>query len=79
MVVDKVGDLKNLFKLRYSQKSKPDEFIIHRRLMVPIISIVIIVYFLSSLTFKEVLGTVIFIGILTGLFVINKGFKKLKT
>ncbi len=74
-----LGVVLSVIKLRYSQKSKPDEFKIPGGLTVPIISILIILYFLSSLTFKEVLGTAIFIGIITVLYFINKALKKLKT
>ncbi len=73
-----LGVVLSVIKLRYTQKSKPDEFKIPGGLTVPIISIFIIFYFLSSLTSKEMLGTVIFIGILTLLFFINKVFKKKK-
>lgn len=71
-----LGVVLSVIKLRYSQKSKPDEFKIPGGLTIPVVSILVIFYFLSSLTTKEMLGTAIFIGILTLLFFINKGLKK---
>lgn len=71
-----LGVALSVIKLRYTHKSKPDEFKIPGGLTVPILSIGVILYFLSSLTYKEMIGTVIFIGGLTLLFFLNKGLKK---
>jgi len=71
-----LGVVLSVIKLRYTQKSKPDEFKIPGGLTVPIISIFVIFYFLSSLTSKEMLGTIIFIGILTIIFFAIKFLKK---
>jgi amino acid transporter len=71
-----LGVVLSVIKLRYTQKSKPDEFKIPGGLTVPILSIFIIFYFLSSLTSKEMLGTIIFIGALTLIFFAIKLLKK---
>lgn len=71
-----LGVVLSVIKLRYSQKSIPGEFKIPGGLAVPILSIVIILYFLSTLTQNEMIGTAVFIVALTVIFYINRFFKK---
>lgn len=63
-----LGVVLAVIKLRYTQKSKPGEFNIPGGLTVPIISIVIIFYFLSNLTANEIIGTLISIGVLSVIY-----------
>jgi amino acid transporter len=65
-----------VIKLRYTQKINSGGFIIPGGLLVPFLSVVIIISFLLKLTFEEIIGTVIFLVILTVIFVINNYFKK---
>lgn len=70
-----LGVVLSVIKLRYSQISKPDEFKIPGGQTVPILSIGIILYFLSNLPKNEMIGTAIFIGILTVIFYIIRFYK----
>lgn len=70
-----LGVVLSVIKLRYSQKSKPEEFTIPGGLTVPIISIGIIIYFLSALSSAEILGTTIFIASLSVIFYVIRFFK----
>ena len=54
-----------VIKLRYAQKRKPTEFKIPGGLLVPILSIITILYFLSNLPSKEMIGTAFFIALLS--------------
>lgn len=65
-----------LIKLRRTQKSKPDEYKVPGGLIIPIISIGIILFFLSHLSYAEMIGTLIFIAVLTLVFFISKSLKK---
>lgn len=67
-----------VIKLRFTQKSKPDEFKIPGGLTVPILSTLIIIYFLSKMTSMEALGTLIFTVFLTIVYLINRKVTKLK-
>lgn len=67
-----LGVVVSVIKLRYSQKAKPGEFIISGGLIVPLLSVGVIVYFLSNLKFDELIGTFIFVALLTVIYVINK-------
>ncbi|MGM8363589.1 APC family permease [Flavobacterium sp. ARAG 55.4] len=60
-----LGVVLAVIKLRYSQKSGPDEFTIPGGLTIPILSIAIILYFLSNLTQNEIIGTLIAIAVLS--------------
>ncbi|QCX38454.1 amino acid permease [Aureibaculum algae] len=71
-----LGVALSVIKLRKIQKSEPGDFKIPGGLTVPILSIIIIFYFLSHLSTNEMIGTVLFIGILTILFFIIKAFKE---
>lgn len=71
-----LGVALSVIKLRYTHKSKPDQFKIPGGLTVPVLSIGVIFYFLSSLSKEEMMGTVLFIAGLTLLFLINKALKK---
>ena len=63
-----LGVVLAVIRLRYTQKSKADEFTIPGGLTVPILSIAIILYFLSNLTQNEIIGTVISIGVLSVIY-----------
>jgi amino acid transporter len=65
-----------VIKLRYTQKSKPDEFTIPGGLIIPILSITIILYFLSNLTQNEIIGTLIAIGVLSAIYALISFSKK---
>ena len=64
--------------LRKKIPAEPGEFKIPGGWSVPILSMGIILYFLSNLSQKEVIGTLIFVTILTLLFILMKVSKKLK-
>lgn len=72
-----MGVVLAVIKLRYSQKAKADEFTIPGGLSIPILSIAIILYFLSNLTQNEIIGTVISIGVLSVIYALIY-FTKLK-
>ena len=63
-----LGVVLSVIKLRYTRKTNPDEFKIPGGLTIPILSILIILYFLSNLTQQEIIGTLIAIGILSALY-----------
>ena len=65
-----------VIKLRYTQKSKSDEFSVPGGLTVPIISIAIILYFLSNLTPNEIIGTLVAITVLSVFYVLIRFSKK---
>ncbi|MES2239309.1 MAG: APC family permease [Bacteroidota bacterium] len=65
-----------VIKMRYTKKSKPDEFSIPGGLTIPILSIAIIIYFLSNLTQNEFIGTVIAIGVLSVIYALFTFLKK---
>ncbi|WP_040250804.1 APC family permease [Psychroserpens mesophilus] len=60
----------SVIKLRKTHNAEPGEFKIPGGKLVPLLSIGIIVYFLSNLTLKEIIGTGIFIAVLSILFII---------
>ena len=63
----------SVIKLRKTQKAEPGDFKIPGGKLVPILSIGIIIYFLSNLSSEEIIGTLIFIAILSLIFMlINK-------
>ena len=72
-----LGVVFSVIKLRYTQKSNPDEFTIPGGLIIPILSISIILYFLSNLTQNEIIGTVIAIGVLSAIYALIR-FSKIK-
>ncbi|RVT71738.1 amino acid permease [Flavobacterium sufflavum] len=72
-----LGVVFSVIKLRYTQKSNPDEFTIPGGLSVPILSITIILYFLSNLTQNEIIGTLIAIGVLSVIYALIR-FSKIK-
>ncbi|HTG66091.1 MAG TPA: APC family permease [Flavobacterium sp.] len=72
-----LGVVFSVIKLRYTQKSNPDEFTIPGGLTIPIISISIILYFLSNLTQNEIIGTLIAIGVLSAIYTLIR-FSKVK-
>lgn len=68
----------SVIKLRRTHKTVGKEFKIPGGWTVPILSICIILYFLSNLSKNEMIGTVIFIAVLTLVFGVIKFFKKKK-
>lgn len=68
----------SVIKLRRTHKSEEKEFKIPGGWTVPILSMGIILYFLSNLSTNEMIGTAIFIGILTLIFGVIKFLKKKK-
>lgn len=71
-----LGVVFSVIKLRYSRETKADEFTIPGGLIVPILSIAIILYFLSNLTQNEIIGTLIAIGVLSVIYVLIRFSKK---
>lgn len=67
-----LGVVLSVIKLRFSQKAKPGEFIIPGGLIVPLLSVGIIGYFLSNLKYKEVIGTLVFVVILSVIYLVYK-------
>lgn len=65
MLIVYLGVSLSVIKLRRSQKAKVGEFKIPGGLTVPLISIAIILYFLFNISYEKMIGTTIFIGILT--------------
>ena len=72
MLIIYLGVALSVIKLRKSQKPKEGEFKIPGGYIVPILSIIIILYFLSNLSMKEMIVTVAFIAILTIIYGIFK-------
>ena len=70
-----LGVVLAVIKLRYTQKAKPDEFTIPGGLTVPVLSIAIILYFLSNLSQNEIIGTIISIGVLTAVYALIRFVK----
>jgi len=60
-----LGVVLSVIQLRRIRKTEPDEFEIPGGYTVPILSIIIILYLLSTLTRYEKIGMVIFIGVLS--------------
>ena len=60
-----------VIKLRVTQKTKPGEFKIPGGFIVPILSSLIIIYFLSKMTLTEAIGTLIFTGFLTIVYLVK--------
>lgn len=67
-----------VIKLRFTKKSKPDEFKIPGGFTVPILSSGIILFFLSKMTAAEAIGTLIVTALLTVVYFINKKITKHK-
>jgi APA family basic amino acid/polyamine antiporter len=61
-----------VIKLRFTKKSKPDEFKIPGGFTVPILSAGIVIYFLSKMTYAETLGALVFTVLLTVVYLVNK-------
>jgi amino acid transporter len=76
MLILYLGVALSVIKLRKSQKNQDGGFKTPGGWTVPILAIAIILYFLSSLSANEMIGTVVFIGILTVIFGIIKFLKK---
>lgn len=76
MLILYLGVALSVIKLRKSQKNFEGGFKIPGGWAVPILAIAIILYFLSSLSANEMIGTGLFIGILTLIFFAIKFFKK---
>ena len=76
MLIIYLGVALSVIKLRKSQKKQPGEFEIPGGLTVPILAILVILYFLSHLSKNEMIGTGIFIGILSLIFWLIKIYKR---
>ncbi|MEY8869112.1 APC family permease [Meridianimaribacter flavus] len=74
-----LGVALSVIKLRKTKKSEAGEFKIPGGLTVPILSIGIIIYFLSNLSNKEMIATVVFIGLLSAIFFVIRFIKRKKT
>lgn len=66
----------SVIKLRRTHKTEEKEFKIPGGWTVPVLSMCIILYFLSNLSKNEMIGTAIFIGVLTVIFYLIQFFKK---
>lgn len=75
MLIIYLGVALSVIKLRKSQKKQSGEFEIPGGLTVPILAILVILYFLSHLSKDEIFGTGIFVGILSLIYVLIKFFK----
>ena len=75
MLIIYLGVALSVIKLRKLQKTQPGEFEIPGGWIVPIISILIILYFLSHLNKNEMIASGIFVGILSLIYVIITVFK----
>ncbi|MCB0382114.1 MAG: amino acid permease [Psychroserpens sp.] len=63
----------SVIKLRKTQKAEPGEFKIPGGKLIPLLSVGVILYFLSNLSSKEIIGTGVFIVLLSVIFIfINK-------
>lgn len=76
MLIIYLGVALSVMKLRKSQKSKEGEFKIPGGFIVPILSIIIILYFLSNLSMNEMTATGMFIAVLTIIYVIFRKLNK---
>ncbi|WP_415867200.1 APC family permease [Thalassobellus suaedae] len=76
MLILYFGVALSVIKLRKSLKTQPGEFKIPGGLLVPVISIAIILYFLSNLSIQEMTATLVFIGILSLIYILIKMIKK---
>ena len=76
MLIIYLGVALSVIKLRKSQKAKPGEFNIPGGWTVPILAVLVILYFLSHLTKSEMIGTGIFVGILSIIYWLIKLIKK---
>lgn len=65
-----------VIKLRFTKKSKPDEFKIPGGFTVPILSSGIIIFFLLKMTAAEAIGTLVVTALLTIVYFINKKITK---
>ncbi|GAA0742347.1 APC family permease [Gaetbulibacter jejuensis] len=74
-----LGVALSVIKLRKTKKSEAGEFKIPGGLTVPILSIGIIIYFLSNLSNKEMIATAVFIGLLSAIFFVIRFIKRKKT
>ncbi|WMI65646.1 APC family permease [Aestuariibaculum sp. YM273] len=74
-----LGVALSVIKLRQNKKAKAEEFNIPGGLTVPILSILIIFYFLSNLASFEIIGTILIIISLSIIYVIIKYFQNKKT
>ncbi len=78
MLILYLGVALSVIKLRNSKKEYTGGFKIPGGWTVPILSVVTILYFLSSLSANEMIGTVVFIGILTLIYFLIKTFYKVE-
>lgn len=74
-----LGVALSVIKLRKTKKSEAGEFKIPGGLTVPILSIGIIIYFLSNLSNKEMIATAVFMGLLSAIFFVIRFIKRKKT
>ncbi|WP_299552899.1 APC family permease [Seonamhaeicola sp.] len=72
MLLVYLGVALSVIKLRRSQKKHDTAFKIPGGFTVPVLSVIIILYFLSNISAKEMIGTTIFIGVLSLIFLIIK-------
>lgn len=76
MLIIYLGVALSVIKLRKSQKSKEGEFKIPGGSIVPILSIIIILYFLSNLSINEIIVTGSFVAVLTIIYSIFRKLNK---
>ncbi len=67
-----LGVVLAVIKLRYTQKTTAEEFQVPGGLMIPVVSVAVILYFLSHLPGNEMIGTLIFGVIVSALYFINR-------
>jgi len=73
-----LGVALSVIRLRKTIPSEPGEFKIPGGLIVPVLSIVAILYFLSNLSKEDALGTLVFIAVLSLTYTLIEFFKRRK-
>ncbi|TWO32663.1 amino acid permease [Seonamhaeicola sediminis] len=73
-----LGVVFSVIKLRISIKNDKSSFKIPGGLLVPILAIIIILFFLSNISYREMIGTIVFIGLLSLIYFIRKAWLRKK-
>ncbi|RED44970.1 APC family permease [Seonamhaeicola aphaedonensis] len=71
-----LGVALSVIKLRYRSRDNNSSFKTPGGLLIPIVAILIIFFFLSNISKKEMIGTTIFIVVLSLIYLLNRVFQK---